>query len=101
MRSWAGWRSQGLLIVAAITLFGSALRAVQAPAAPQAPAPAAPNLEFFETKIRPLLAANCFACHGESARGGLRVDSREGLLRGGSSGPVIIPGDPDKSTLLK
>ena len=52
-------------------------------------------------KIRPLLAANCFACHGESAMAGLRVDSREGLLRGGETGPAIVPGNPEKSTLLK
>ena len=90
-----------LLIIAAIALLGSAVRAVQAPATPQAAAPASQNSELFETKIRPLLAANCFACHGESAMAGLRVDSREGLLRGGSGGPVIVPGDPDKSTLLK
>ena len=56
---------------------------------------------FFETRIRPLLAANCYACHGESAMAGLRVDSREGLLRGGETGPAIVPGDPEKSALLK
>src|SRR5215218_5140612 len=68
--------------------------------APPAAAPTQSN-ELFETKIRPLLAANCFACHGESAMAGLRVDSREGLLRGGANGPVVVPGDPEKSALLK
>ena len=58
-------------------------------------------ITFFETRIRPLLAANCQACHGESAMAGLRVDSREGLLRGGETGPAIVPGDPEKSTLIK
>ncbi len=58
-------------------------------------------MTLFETRIRPLLAANCQACHGESAQAGLRVDSREGLLRGGETGPAIVPGDPEKSALLK
>src|SRR5262245_23549941 len=61
MASWmvVGHRSRGLLIVAAVTLLGSAARAVQTPAGPQ-PAPTnAQNVELFETKIRPLLAANC------------------------------------------
>ncbi len=83
---------------------GALARASQAPAAPGATAQAAPlpqGLELFETRIRPLLAANCYACHGESAMAGLRVDSREGLLRGGQAGPVIVPGDPDKSALIK
>ena len=101
------------LALAAVVMIGTVLRAGQAPPAPpgspqqttaasaQAPAPAAPANELFETRIRPLLAANCYACHGESAMGGLRVDSREGMLRGGASGPALVPGDPEKSTLLK
>src|SRR5262245_32020477 len=94
-------RNRVLLTFAAVGLLASALRAAQTPAPTQGAAPNPQTIELFETKIRPLLAANCFACHGESAMGGLRVDSRDGLLRGGSSGPVIVPGDPDKSTLLK
>ena len=50
---------------------------------------------------RPLLAANCYACHGEAARAGLRLDSREGMLKGGDTGPVIVPGKPEESTLIK
>ena len=63
----------------------SAARAVQPPASSSTPAAPrhAQSADLFETQIRPLLAANCFACHGESAMAGLRVDSREGLLRGG------------------
>jgi len=56
--------------------------------------------EFFENRIRPVLAQNCFACHTNSQMGGLRLDSREGLLKGGKSGPAIIPGDPDKSLMV-
>src|SRR3979409_2066899 len=56
---------------------------------------------FFETKIRPLLAKNCFACHTGSKMGGLEMRSRESLLKGGKSGPAVVPGDPDHSLLLQ
>lgn len=56
--------------------------------------------DFFETKVRPILATECFSCHTDSQLGGLRLDSREALLKGGKSGPAIVPGDPDKSLLL-
>jgi hypothetical protein len=50
--------------------------------------------EFFEKKIRPLLAARCFECHGvQKQKGGLRVDSREALIQGGDTGASITPGD--------
>lgn len=55
---------------------------------------------FFESKIRPILASSCYSCHAASALGDLRLDSREALLKGGKSGPAIVPGDPDKSLLL-
>jgi hypothetical protein len=61
----------------------------------------ADNTDFFENKVRPVLANNCYACHTNSAMGGLRVDSREGLLKGGLSGPVLAPGDPEKSLLIQ
>ena len=60
--------------------------------------------EFFEKRIRPLLAKNCYACHssaGNVAMGGLRADSLEGLLTGGGRGPAVIPGDPDGSPLIR
>jgi hypothetical protein len=57
---------------------------------------------FFELKIRPTLAGTCFACHGgKKTSSGLRVDSREALLRGGESGPAIVPGAPEKSLLVQ
>src|SRR5262249_10301638 len=57
--------------------------------------------EFFERRIRRVLAANCYDCHTDEHFGGLRVDSREALLKGGRSGPAIVPGDPDKSLLVQ
>jgi hypothetical protein len=56
--------------------------------------------DFFETKVRPILATECFSCHTNSQLGGLRLDSREAMLRGGKSGPAIAPGDPEKSLLV-
>jgi Protein of unknown function (DUF1549)/Protein of unknown function (DUF1553)/Planctomycete cytochrome C len=56
--------------------------------------------DFFENKIRPLLANQCFACHTNSQLGGLRLESRESILAGGKSGPAVVPGDPDKSLLI-
>src|SRR6478672_4805791 len=65
-----------------------------------APAPAPQPADVFESTIRPILAASCYDCHTDQRMGGLRVDSREALLRGGRSGPAIVPGDPDKSLLI-
>jgi hypothetical protein len=60
------------------------------------------GLERFEKNVRPLLHQHCLPCHGpEKQKGGLRVDSRAALLKGGDSGPAVVPGDPDRSLLLK
>lgn len=56
--------------------------------------------EFFEMKVRPVLARNCFACHAESRMGGLQATSREGLLKGGQRGPAVVPGSVEKSLLI-
>ncbi|MEZ5398624.1 MAG: PSD1 and planctomycete cytochrome C domain-containing protein [Bryobacteraceae bacterium] len=55
---------------------------------------------FFENNVRPVLAHNCYSCHTASAMGGLRVDSREALLKGGKRGAAIVAGKPDASLLL-
>ncbi len=60
--------------------------------------------DFFEKKIRPVLLESCYKCHSadsENVRGGLLLDTRDGLLQGGDSGPAIVPGDPGKSALIK
>ena len=61
------------------------------------------GVEYFELHIRPLLAEKCYACHSAEtmAMGELRVDSADGLLRGGSRGPALAPGDAAASLLLK
>lgn len=65
-----------------------------------APKPA--DLDFFEQKIRPVLVSECYDCHGaKKQKGGLRLDSRAGLLKGGETGPGLIPGDAKKSLLIQ
>ncbi len=59
--------------------------------------------EFFDSKVRPLLAARCFMCHSAESpkpKGGLRLDRREAALKGGNSGPAVVPGDVEKSLLV-
>src|SRR5262245_25994118 len=64
----------------------------------------AAQTQFFESKIRPVLANNCSKFHSlqaEKVRAGLLLDSKEGILKGGETGPAIVPGDPEKSLLIK
>ncbi len=63
----------------------------------------AAGLEFFEKNIRPVLAEKCYKCHSASAekvKGGLQLDTREGIREGGDNGPAVAPGDPEGSLLL-
>ena len=60
--------------------------------------------QFFESKIRPVLADNCYKCHSaksEKIKGGLLLDSRAASLKGGETGPAVVPGDLEKSLLIK
>ena len=67
----------------------------------------AEQIEFFENKVRPLLAEQCFRCHSEESasrgklKAGLRLDSLQGMLEGGDSGVALVPGDPGKSLLIE
>ena len=66
-------------------------------------ADATAGIDFFETRIRPVLAAHCYKCHSDEAKspkGGLRVDTRDSIRRGGESGHAVIPGKPDASLLM-
>ena len=86
-----------------ILLLSLAAQAVPAAAqaGPQPPAPTPAQLEFFENRIRPVLAAQCYSCHTNSQLGGLRLESRAAMLKGGRSGPAIVPGEPEKSLLIQ
>ncbi len=79
----------GIVLLAATSLSAAELSAEQT--------------EFFEKKIAPILSDNCFKCHSqaEKIKGGLALDSREGMQKGGDDGAVIVPGDPAKSILLQ
>src|SRR5437588_5666 len=66
--------------------------------------PAPEGVEFFEKKVRPVLVKHCYSCHAAEAKtvkGELRLDTRAGVLAGGASGPAVVPGEPDKSLLIK
>ncbi|MGV3772682.1 MAG: DUF1549 domain-containing protein, partial [Verrucomicrobiales bacterium] len=61
------------------------------------------DLEFYQKKVAPILEEHCFKCHGDKAeklKGGLLLDSREAILKGGDTGPVVEPGNPEKSRLI-
>src|SRR5262245_24718153 len=61
----------------------------------------ADSTEFFETKVRPVLAKNCYGCHTDSKMGGLRLDSADSVKQGGKSGPPIVAGKPEESLLIQ
>src|SRR5262245_10126882 len=66
--------------------------------------PDADGIEFFEKRIRPVLVAHCYKCHSVETgkkRGGLQLDTRDGIRKGGDSGPAIIPRKPAEGLLLK
>jgi hypothetical protein len=86
---------RSLAYLAAFLVLGIA---VPLKAAPQDAA----GVKFFEERVRPVLIENCRQCHGpEKHRGGLRLDSREAILRGGDTGPAVRPGHPEESLLIQ
>src|SRR4051794_26553574 len=68
--------------------------------------PDAKGLALFESTIRPVLVKECYQCHSAEAvknkklRGGLQLDTRDGIRKGGDTGPAVVPGDPKKSLLI-
>ena len=82
-------------------LLAPVLLAASVGAAEPSPTPSAAQLEFFEKEVRPVLAEHCYKCHGEKKqKSGLRLDSREYVLKGGEVGPVVVPGKPETSRLI-
>jgi hypothetical protein len=85
------------LLPLALALSASALAADEKAATPE-------QLDFFEKKIRPVLADKCYKCHSEKSeklKGGLLLDTREGIRRGGDNGPAVVPGNPADSLLIE
>lgn len=93
---------RGVRVAFPIALWAASVAMVGAVRGVQDVAPTQ-GVEFFETRIRPVLVTNCYVCHGpeSAAMGGLRLDSKSGILEGGSRGPAIVPGDPSNSLLIK
>jgi mono/diheme cytochrome c family protein len=84
------------------------LAVLAAPFFASAATPAGPDragIDYFEKHVRPVLVESCYSCHSADAekgfKGGLLLETRDSLLKGGDSGPAIIPGDPEKSLLVK
>ena len=91
------------LLIASPVLLLAAASMVSAGVSAGAKAPDPAGLELFERKIRPLLTKNCYSCHSKAsgqALGGFRLDTREGLLKGGISGSALVAGKPDQSRLI-
>ena len=83
---------------------GVALATAGAPGQAGATEADAEGIAFFEKNIRPVLVENCYKCHSAEARdlkGDLFLDSKQGMLNGGESGPAIVPGQPFRSRLLR
>src|SRR5262245_55690130 len=86
------------LLALATTGFAGPPQAASKPAVPGSAA----AVEFFEARVRPVLAGHCFGCHGrEKQRASLRLDSRAALLKGSDNGPVMVAGKPDQSALIR
>jgi hypothetical protein len=66
--------------------------------------PTPEQLAFFEKSIRPVLVKECYGCHAATAkkvRGGLKLDTRDGARKGGETGPAVVPGEPERSLLIR
>jgi mono/diheme cytochrome c family protein len=97
-----GWRRSSVagLVGAALVGLGAAVGACAVTGKTEAASPQA--AEFFEARVRPVLAENCYSCHGPAQQmAGLRLDSRASVLKGSMNGPVLVPGDPEKSALIR
>jgi cytochrome c len=90
--------SVGFGVVAmGLMAWGLQVKTVQAAGQDEAATP-----EFYTTRVQPIFQANCYRCHGGmNHRGSLNIQTRAGMLKGGHEGPVLIPGDPTNSLLMR
>jgi hypothetical protein len=97
-RRFGEWIWLGAIMMASLLVYSTPARAEEKE-------PTAEQTEFFEKKIRPVLVEKCYSCHSHQAKkvkGKYYLDSREGIRKGGESGDAaIVPGDPEKSALIK
>jgi mono/diheme cytochrome c family protein len=92
-------RERARLLAAALALGFCAARG----AVVSTPAATPQDIQFFEARIRPILVDKCYSCHSRTAdkiKGGLMLDTREGLIHGGDTGPALNPGHPEDSLLI-
>ncbi|MSR56567.1 MAG: DUF1553 domain-containing protein [Planctomycetaceae bacterium] len=96
------WVLAGVLFPVEFAMIGI-VQADDQPVAAAAEFRATPDQEaFFENKVRPILVARCFECHSDKKQeAGLRLDSREALLKDGDSGPAVVAGKPEESRLIE
>lgn len=95
------WRGILFLLIGISTWMGWSVVAAADDSAP--PADTETGVAFFENRIRPILVAHCYECHAArqgTSEGDLELDSREGIRRGGSRGPAVVPGETQASWLL-
>jgi hypothetical protein len=95
---------RSLLVLGSVALPARLALAEAAPSAAFVTTLAPEQTEFFERKVRPVLVEHCYECHSADAKqleGGLLLDSRAGVIKGGDTGPVITPGDPEASLLVQ
>ncbi len=101
MRNLPAWLCRSILTICTASiacLFTPYLPTANAQSVTPTPA----DLEFFEKQVRPLLTAHCLECHGGGeTNGGLSLDSRAAWMKGGDSGPAIVPNQPDQSRLIE
>jgi Protein of unknown function (DUF1549)/Protein of unknown function (DUF1553)/Planctomycete cytochrome C len=99
-RLWSGPAGSGLLLLPTLVVV-FAPGAARACAGDTDPSSASAREKFFEQSVRPLLAEKCYSCHAtKKQKGGLRLDSIEAILKGGESGPAVVPGKPDESLIV-
>src|SRR5437899_2454828 len=96
MRVWSSALGLACLGIGVLPAAGPS-RAAEGPATPE-------QIAFFEKSIRPVLVKECYSCHATTAekiRGGLTLDTRDGIRKGGDTGPAVVPGDVKKSLLIQ
>src|ERR1700688_2337150 len=87
-----GGTMRGKLLGVALLGLGSGMALAQDPGSAQ----------FYTEKVVPVLEANCYRCHGgTSHRGGLTIDTKAGMLKGGHDGTVLVPGHPESSLIVE
>src|SRR5215467_4585720 len=102
MRNSPGIQPRNYSIVIRTVLIAVAAMPQSQPAKTQPPTKS--QLDFFESKIRPIFSENCYKCHSSATgapKAGLELDWKGGWEKGGTDGPAIVPGNPDKSLLIQ